>query len=204
MVRLDGDRYTFDVRQAVGDGPFFTTVQGTGRRISAEGKAQAVEAALSFAPPAPEMALFEKMVGEYEVVGSMTPMPGAPEMSISGTETISMTLGGGVMQHYVTGEAEGFADPYEAYGFSTWNPRDKCYDTISVNNMGMGAKSQLRKLDDRTLVGTMAAQVNGQPTLTRTIMKLDGEGAISSVAADAFYGAAEALRAFSATYSKKR
>ena len=128
VLKMDGDSYNFSVEQAVGDGPFFTMVQGTGRRTSREGMAQAVNAAMGMTAPAQEMALFEKMAGEYEVKGTMAAIPGSglPDMAITGTETIRLVLGGVVMEQYVTGEAEGSPDMYEAYGFSAWNARDKC------------------------------------------------------------------------------
>lgn len=204
VVKVDGDRYSFEVQQAVGDGPFFTMVQGDGRRTAKEGKATAIDATVSMAPPAPEMALFEKMAGTYAVKGTMIPAPGAPEMAITATETMDMILGGTVMLSHVIGEAEGSPEPYEAFGYLTWNARDKCYDQISVDNMGMGGKSQMRKLDAGTLVATIAAQMYGQPTVSRTILKLDGQGKVSSVAADAIGGAGEPQRIFSATYTVKR
>ena len=203
IVRIEEDSYSLEVQSSTGDGPFFTHVMGTATRTSAEGEAQAVEATMSFAPAAPEMALLEKMTGEYEVVGSVVPAPGVPEMAITGTETYSLILGGTVLQQHLIGGAVGEDATYEAIGYMAWDPANNCYSTISVDNMGMAGKVQMRKLGDRMLVATMAAQMYGEPTLSRTTLNLDAQGHISTVFSDMIIGASETKRTFSGTYTKR-
>jgi hypothetical protein len=204
VVRIGDGTYTFEINTAMGDGPFFTQVQGSAKKASAAGEALLVNAAMSMAPPSPEMAMLEKMAGEYEFKGTMILAPGAPAMEITGNEEMRMIMGGTVMESHISGEAAPGMPPYEAYGYMAWNPVDKCYDSISVDNMGMSGEVQLRALDDRTMVVTMAAVMNGQPTVNRTLLTLDAQGRCSAVVVHSIAGAGEPQQTFSATYRKIR
>ncbi len=203
ILKIGDGTYSFEIEMAMGDGPFFTTVKGTATRSAARGQALAVEATMSMAPPAAEMATFEKFVGESDIVGTMIPAPGAPEMPITGTETFSMIMGGTVMKNRVIGDAGPGAPPYEGIGFTAWNPVDQCYDMISVDNMGMSGKAQLRDMGNGVFVGTASAMMYGQPTVTRTILTCDAQGIPVSVVADSIAGTGDVQRVFSGKYSRK-
>ena len=123
--------------------------------------------------------------------------------ALTGTETYSLILGGTVLQQHLIGGAVGEDETYEAIGYTAWDSANNCYSAISVDNMGMAGKVQLRKLDDRLLVATMAIQMYGQPTLTRTTLNLNAEGHISTVFSDMISGASEVQRTFSGTYTRR-
>ncbi len=204
VVRMGDSTYTFEVHAAIGDGPFFTYFRGSAKKTSAVEEAQAVDATMVMAPPIPEMAMFEKMAGEYEVKGSMIPASGMPETPITGNEVIRLIVGGRLMESHITGDGAPGMPPYELFRYTAWNPVDKCYDSISVDNMGMSGKAQLRALDDRTMVATAAAVMYGQPTVNRTLLTLDAQGRCSAVVVHAIAGAGEPQQTFSATYRKIR
>ena len=124
-------------------------------------------------------------------------------MEITGTDTYSMILGGTVLQQRLIGGAVGEEATYEAIGYMAWDPANNCYSSISVDNMGMAGKVQMRKLGDRMLVATVAAQMYGEPTLSRTTLNLDAEGHISTVFSDMISGAGDAKRTFSGTYTRR-
>ncbi len=134
----------------------------------------------------------------------MIPAPGVPEMEITGNEVIRLIMGGTVMESHITGEAAPGMPPYEAFGYMAWNPVDKCYDSISVDNMGMSGAGQLWSLDDRTMVATMAAVMYGQPTVHRTLLTLDAQGRCVAAVSHAIAGADDPQQIFSATYRKIR
>jgi hypothetical protein len=203
ILRIGDGTYSFEIEMATGDGPFFTTVKGSATRSAARGQALAVEASMSMAPAAAEMAALAKWVGESEVVGTMIPAPGAPEMPITGTETFSMIMGGTVLKNRVIGDAGPGAPPYEGIGFTAWNPVDQCYDMISIDNMGMSGKAQLRDMGNGVFVGTASTMMYGQPTVTRTILTCDAQGIPVSVVADAIAGSGDVQRVFSGKYSRK-
>jgi hypothetical protein len=204
VIKFGDGTYTFEINTAMGDGPFFVQVRGSAKKTSEAGEALAVDATMSMAPAAPEMGTFAKMAGEYEVKGTMIPAPGVPEMEITATEVMRLIMGGTVMESHITGEGAPGTPDYEAFGYMAWNPVDKCYDSISVDNMGMSGAGQLWALDDRTMVGTFAAVMYGQPTVNRTLLTLDEQGRCSAVVVHAIAGAGDPQQTFSATYRKIR
>ena len=134
----------------------------------------------------------------------MIPASGMPETPITGNEVIRLIVGGRLMESHITGDGAPGMPPYELFRYTAWNPVDKCYDSISVDNMGMSGKAQLRALDDRTMVATAAAVMYGQPTVNRTLLTLDAQGRCSAVVVHAIAGAGEPQQTFSATYRKIR
>ena len=101
---------------------------------------------------------------------------------------IEMAMGGG---------------PFFTIGFTAWNPVDQCYDMISIDNMGMSGKAQLRDMGNGVFVGTASAMMYGQPTVTRTILTCDAQGIPVSVVADSIAGTGDVQRVFSGKYSRK-
>ena len=204
VIKFGDGGYSFEISTATGDGPFFTQVQGTAKKASAGWEALAVDAAMSMAPPAPEMAAMGKQAGEYTLKGSMIPAPGAPEMEITGTEVMRLIMGGTVLESRVIGDAGPGMPPYEAISYTSWNPVDKCYDMVTADNMGMSGTGQLRMIDDRTMVVTAAAVMYGQPSVNRTVVKLNAQGHVSSVVAHVIAGAGDPAQTISGTYQRIR
>ena len=203
VTKLLGDgTHRFETQTAIGDGPFFTIVQGTARRTSAAGSAQAVEASASFAPPAPEMAVLGKMSGEYRSQG-WVPAPVAPEMGITGTHTVRLIFGGTVQEHHVRIEPG-----VEAFRYTAWSPADNCYNVIAVRGDiegdGLLYKTQLRQVDDRTFVEGGTLMDAGQLKLARGVLTCDAQGSIAQWVADVFGGTGETQRVYSHTLSYRK
>ena len=180
VTRLGDGTYRFATQTAIGDGPFFTIVQGTARRTAAAGNALAVEASASMAPPAAEVAVLGKMSGEYRLQTRMTLAPGAPEIEATGTLAVRLIFGGTVQEMHQFLEFGADVPAIESFRYTAWNPADNCYDVIVITSMGGGPyTAQLRQVDDRTFVDGGIIVNAGQPTFVRLVLTCDAQGSIT-------------------------
>ena len=204
VVEFTDDSYTFAIESAIGSSPFFTAIEGSAKKTAAVGETLAAEASASMAPPVEEMSLFAKMAGEYDFTGTVVPAPGEPSMEITGHESMALIFGGTVASQTITGSAGPDVPPYEAVGFGGWNPVDMCFDMVAIDNMGSVGKMQMRVVDNKTVVGTMASMMIGQPAVGRTTLILDAQGHIVESFTDAIFSNNEPTRTFSGKYTRTR
>ena len=193
VTKLGDGTYRFETQAAIGDGPFFTLLQGSARRTAAAGSALEVEASASMAPPAPEMAVLGKMSGEYRF--------GPPEVENPwGTATVRLIFGGTVQVHQFRGAQE------ETVGlrYIAWSPADNCYNAISFVGNGESSKTQLRQVDDRTFVDDGRFVRADQPTFWRLFLTCDAQGSLAQMGIDSSVGTEEAQRLQSVRFRKTR
>ncbi len=186
VTKLGDGTYRFETQAAIGDGPFFTLLQGSARRTAAAGSALAVEASASMAPPAPEMAVLGTMSGEYRF--------GPPEVENPwGTATVRLIFGGTVQVHQFR----------TILRYTAWSPADNCYNAIMLVGNGESSKTQLRQVDDRTFVGDGGFMRADQPTFVRLVWTCNAQGSLAQMEGYMSVGAEEAQRS-SYTFRKIR
>jgi hypothetical protein len=154
------------------------------------------------------MAVLGKMSGEYRFQGRVIPAPGAPEMEITGSDTVRLIFGGTALESHFRIEVGPDEPDVEAFRYIAWSPADNCYNVIAVRGDvegdGLFYKTQLRQVDDRTFVEGGTLMSAGQLTLMRTVLTCDAQGSIAQWVADAFGGTGEAQRVFSHTLSYRK
>ena len=208
-VRFAKDRYELKIENAMGTGPFFVEVEGVMER-AADAKLAAVAAEASAAKPGPEMAKMQRLLGTWQVKGTMIPSPGAPPMEISGRETYEAAPGGNVLHSHTVGDPVAMPGAtekvsYEGISFLGWNPESRCYEWVSADSMGMVGYMRTWWSDEHTLVMTCSDPMMGQPCAMRGILAFgkDGQPAIR-FSSERFPGAGPMLKDFEATYTRAR
>jgi hypothetical protein len=142
------------------------------------------------------------MKGHYRLKGSYKMGPEVPAVEISGDEEIVDFFDGLVMGVRVKGDpVEGLGLPaFEGYAAFSWDAAKSCYKTVFANNMGELGSSEGRWAGD-DLVVTGSRMQMGQPVLSRTLVKVDGDGRVQSAEAHALVGVTEPLKTFEASYT---
>ena len=194
----------FKMQAASGADDFVTIVAGT---IKPSGSPYAIsdaELAAGVAPASDSMRKIQSICGSYSMKGKMEPVPGAPMMEISAKETIRSIFNGTILQMHVKGDptpgAGGFQ--YEGIAYLKWNPTTECYDQFYLNNWGETSTSEMRWVDDRSLVSTQTGVQYGQPDASRVTLKLSEAGTIQTVSMDRMSANNAAVRAFWGEYKK--
>ncbi|MCP3917778.1 MAG: DUF1579 domain-containing protein [bacterium] len=200
ITRYSGDKYAFTVERAQGTGPFHKYIQGSFERTQPPEGAKTIEASIGASKLAPALNKMSKMLGSWKVQGKMSPGPGVPEMSFTGTETILPALGGGAFEARILGDANESGFVYEGVWYMCWNDRDGAYDTFLVSNMGEVGHSQGRLADNEFIVADGLTQM-GTPVANRMVLRL-GENGIESVIGHAMHGSKEPMKVFEAKYER--
>ncbi len=181
------------------DGPSRDGVKGTFKRV-ASAKPVPILEAKAIAPVSPEMHKLGRLVGNYEVAGGMTMMPGAPEMKIKGIDECVALFGGGVIQVQTKGAAEGMPGAYESLGFYGWRPDANRYIMSYISNMGDVGTMDAWLPSDNKIVAAMASLRMGMPFTSRMVMTLDVDGKVKSAASHSCIGEHDPIKDFWATY----
>lgn len=203
IVKTTADTYSILCKRSIGAGEEFTHVEGSYKRSENKIKAVALKASASFLPPPKPMTRASKMAGVYKLKGSMVPMPGAPEMAISGVETATPIFGGSVIAFEIAGDPVQGMPAYEAFSAMAWNNTKNCYSMIYVSNMGECGEASSWYVNDTTMVTTNAGIRNGQPMVERSILTLDKNGAFTSIKSHSITAGADPALTFKGTYVKQ-
>lgn len=198
----DGDSWTVTMYRSIDGAPEFVHVTGEFDAIEGDPETTAIAAAADKSLKARgELDRLSPIVGTWSLSGKMRPMPGMPEVELSGIERIWVGPGGTHLVHHITGEAGG-GPAYEAYAGSYWDAEAKCYHLVMVDNMGGISASEGRFTDDHTIVYASATTMMGVPHVSRTTLTLE-DGGIAGVTSDSYFGAGESTRIFDAKYTRK-
>lgn len=203
-THFSGDGFTYKSESLTGADPLRLNVEGRFTRAEHAAKAEITEASFMDTEPSPELARLQKALGTWKVAGTMIMEPGAPEMKISGTETMKTLWGGTVVQSIVVGDP----DPamggavYQGLSYMTYDPAKKCIVCFQADSMGMCGVSECRFEGD-DLVVTTAGPMMGKPTASRAIMHMDDKG-ITRVVSHALSGTAAPYKGFDATYTRAK
>jgi hypothetical protein len=186
----------------VGDGAFHSHV--TGKFTRSKTVPAAFKLDQKAAPNASaELKKLEPLLGTWQFKGKMTPAPGAPEMAISGTETVSAALGGAVLFAHTKGDPiPGMPGAYEAFGYYVWDAGERAYDMIAVSNMGEAGKMEGRFTEDGALVWTGSPRQNGMVSAARAVQTFKN-GAVQ-IQCDRLVGTGPALCEFSGEYTRSK
>jgi hypothetical protein len=194
---------TFTMEVLEGTGPAQEVVTGTFHRVDKD-KPQALDATAAVGEPHPQMQALARMVGEYDVSGTVTMMPGAPAMKINGVQSLSPAFGGTVLALHTEGTAEGMPGTYVEDAFFGWNPASGGYRLVVVNSMGEISECDSRlDQDGKHLITIVHGTQGGTPMTMRGVMELDGSGRLVSEVAHELVGTAPPFEAFRASYKPK-
>jgi hypothetical protein len=203
VTKFTKDGYTFSSQRAIADGKFETYVTGTVKRVKAAARGGvAVNATASFAPVPKQMTALAKLAGTYSFKGSMQMDASMPEIPISGTEKLTTSFGGNIVEGWVDGDPVENMGTYKAWFAFCWDPNQNCYVQLYANNMGEIGESHGYRIGN-DFVFTMQGLQNGLPALARTIVKCDENGTVTKSLAHSIVGANDPLKMFKATYTKK-
>ena len=200
-VRYGKDSMELRVDRAVGDAPFFVHVTARFTRsktapaaFSDGGGGQTLTQA--------ELKPIGAMLGTWKFKGAMIPAPGAPEMAVTGTETVTAALGGTVIRSHVQGDAGAGMPGYEGFSYCAWDRNDRCYDAFCLDSMGMVAWMEGRLLPDGALVWTESQPQMGQPGAGRVVQTLGPD--VMKITCDRLRGVAPVVREFHGEYTRQK
>jgi hypothetical protein len=188
------DSMTMSITFLGTDGPAVEGVTGTFQRVD-KANPRPLDSVPAMMGAPPEMARIARMVGDFDVAGSMVMMPGTPKMDIRGRDAIRPLFGGALVQVSTRGEPD-----YRAEAFYSWDHGDGCYRLAYVNNMGQVGSVRCWFTGDSTFVGVGAGPMAGVPTAKRILLHLDEKGRPKRVVGHGLVGDAEPYQSFSADY----
>jgi len=199
----DDGKISFVGHEAIGDGDFFVHVKGTSTRIDGKPKAKIVDASATMSEPTTEMGKLKGLIGTLRFKGEMLMMPGTPMMPISGESITESLFGGTVLQTVINGDpTEGVS--YHGWHALVWNPRDKNYVSVGVNNMGENAFETGVWASNTELLFTAASPwYGGIPAVYSGVMKCAADGTLKSYTSHAIIGTHKPAKVFHIDYSKK-
>lgn len=197
-----GDELTYKSERANGAGDWYTEVEGKFERTDVKPKGVTEASFMGVPVAAPMTVLAGKMVGTYDVKGTMTMAPGMPATKIHGTESIQPILGGHTLFSEVRGYAEGDDAEYVGHNYMCWDPVDNCFDLVFVSNMGEFGKAEARMTEDGHLVTIASGPMMGQLTASRSIIKFGPTG-VEEVISHLLSGTADPIVNFKGTYARK-
>jgi len=196
-------KISFVGHQAIGDGDFFVHVKGTVTRIDGKPKAKIVDASASMGEPTTEMGKLKGLIGTMRFKGEMLIMPGSPMMPISGESITEPLFGGTVLKTIINGdEVQGQA--YHGWHALVWNPTDKNYVSIGVNNMGEVSVEKGTWASDTELLFTCSRPYyGGIPSVHSGVMKCAADGSVKSYTSHSIIGTHKPVKSFHIDYTKK-
>ncbi len=210
VMTVGKDVIQFRVDRSAGAQPTFVHVQGSFERTAAQAPpATPAEAAMAMPAVMPngELAKLSRMIGNWKIQGTMVPMPGAGEMPISGTESVTLGFDGNILTSHVVGDpspAMG-GGHYEAIGFVGWDAERNCFEYAYADNMGTSGILDGRATSPNEIVYTLATPMMGAPSTTRSITHFtDDPTHPITITSDRLHGGMPAYREFSAKYSPKQ
>ncbi len=202
VYKFGKDGYEFSMQRVDARGRSFEHVRGTFKRSKTAAASATTDGAFT-GEAAGELGKLSRLLGTWNVKGSMVMEPGTPAMNISGVETQKLGFGGNVIVGHVIGDPiPGMGPAYEAWGFTTWDPSTKRYAYGVVDNMGEIGWVQGVAIGADQVVFTSGVPHMGQPAAARATLTFTGDGL--TWASDRLVGAAPAVRDFSATYTRKK
>ena len=123
--------------------------------------------------PSPEVQKFARFIGNFKGGGTLVMAPGGKSETWTATARTESILGGFFVQMDEAIQATGMQfDLRTIYG---WDAEEGEPISYAVTNMGP-SPSQIRWLDDKTLVSTWHGTMDGKPYADRWVMTLDDKG----------------------------
>lgn len=213
-TQLGTDGFAIKGLRAVGGGEFFTHAEGKFRKselnpIEATGARAAGDAAIAAAPVAfvpvgEEMQQLHKIAGTYKVKGWFIMDAGMPKTDFTATEKIESILGGTIVEMTVKGDPiEGWPGIYEGWAALCWDPQQKRYHQVYLNNMGQVSSADGWFADDDTMVFMASGLEMGKPSAGRMTIKLGPNGAVKDGSAHGLMGTAAPMQTYGGTYEKQ-
>ena len=176
VVTFSKDKHTFKGQQSYAGGAFYTHVQGTNKK-GGKGFSADDSGGLALIPRSAETQKLKVFMGQWKFKGKMSPLPGAPSMSISGNDEIKFILGGQALFGVAKGDPiEGFPKSYRGNWYMVWDAERKCYRSFSVENFGQFHGQRAYFHGDRKLIFVGTAMYEGQPTVGRMMMGWSADG----------------------------
>lgn len=201
--KVDGDVMTFAIDMMGAAGPSAQAVKGKMSRTDKPAPT-ALDASAFTATPAAAIVQLGKTAGTYEVKATMTMMPGAPTMKITGQDEVKTIFDGNLVHVRSTGTAEGMPDKYVGELFYGFDAHDDCISAIYVSNMGeIGKMAGQFTSDNKSFVLTGAPKFMGQPCVQRMTMELGADGAPTKAIGHTILGTAAPYESWKATYTRK-
>ena len=204
VTRIGDGELSFVGHQAIGDGDFFVHVKGTAKRVGNKPKAAVVNASHAFmAEASADMGKLKGLIGTFKFKGEMLMMPGMPMVPISGESITEPLFAGTVLQTRIIGDPmEGHT--YQGWHAIVWNPSDKNYVSIGINNIGEIASETGVWASKTELLFTCARPYyGGIPAVYAGVLKCAADGTAKSYTAHAIIGTHKPVRSFHIDYSKK-
>lgn len=203
-IVVKGDTLLHTVDMLMPQGPALPLVDGTFTRAAKVPDVARPAAAIVPAPPNPALQKLAAWAGSYNLSGAMTVLPGTPPLRLQGTDTYTPLFSGLVVHAHTDGTVDGSPQKYQADTFYGWDPQKNCITSVMVSNMGECGTIDWRfAADGKACIGTVAAPYQGQPTISRSIVDLDGKGQPTGVHVDTIVGTSPAYEGFRVTYQKK-
>ena len=123
--------------------------------------------------PGPAHAFVKKGAGDWTVATSHWMKPGADPMKGSGKMTSTAVVGGLGLAYAYTGDKMGEMPIFRGYGFTTWIPAKKHYESYWFDNMSVGGMAHsTATMDEKTKTMTeemVGVGPDGKPTKFRVI-----------------------------------
>jgi Protein of unknown function (DUF1579) len=195
--------FSFEVHRSDDGGESYLHLGGKFKRTKAFVQ-KPVDASFPMPQDIPELEVFARAQGNYKLTGKMIPMPGAPAIEISGTESVMLAGGGSYVVFQVKGDPlPGTTVAYEATGGLCWNAKRGCYRYGYVSNMGeSGVLDGYFDKEKNQLILVHSGTAMGKPIAIRNVMQLGDSGALTKTWTDAMHGSAKTSRDFEGTFEK--
>ncbi len=202
--KLGDDEITYLGNMAFNDGEWFVHVKGTARKIDGNPKAKIVDASHAFMGKASnEMGRLKNWVGKLRFKGELCMMPGMPMMPISGESITEPIFAGTVLQTVIHGDPSN-GHTYEGWWAIAWDPDEKNYSSIGVNNVGEIAIEKGVWTSNKEAVFTCSRPwFDGTPSVSSGVMKCADDGTPQSYTCHSIIGTHKPLKSFHIDYSKK-
>lgn len=204
IAHYQGEECKLEMTQSVdGDEPF-VTVRGTYRKVEPF-ELELKDEMFPFAAPVTELEGLAAMAGKYRLQGTWRMGPESQPMPIAGTESVTRRFGGALLHFDSLGDAMPGTDyRYRGVGVLSWDPKQKRYRMIFVNNMGESdlmegifdlEKRQLCLFGSGPMLNTLAAR--------RSTLQLAEKGSMQSSEDRVLLGSSAPFVSFDCKYEKQ-
>lgn len=203
-VAVAGDKMTMQMDLMLPQGDQLRMVSGAFQKVDKVPAPNADAAVFMGAPVREDMQKLGRIAGVYDVVGEMIPAPGAPSMTIRGTDTYTKLWQGSVVHVRTEGSADGAPDVYEMHAYFAWDGVADCMKLVFVSNMGEVGAMDCRWSGAVDLVSTMSGTWMGEPVSQHYVTTFDAAGRCRSAKGWTVLGTRDPMVSFRATYEPKR
>src|SRR5690606_21052347 len=128
-------------------------------------------------PPPAEIRAAGRQVGEWRFEGKLSPVPGAPTVSVSGQEEIRAILGGHVYFGISVGDPiPGAPRRFQGNFYTVWDPAERAFRVLGVDNFGSIENSTGHMVTERSMVVGGHGSMFGAPFTTRMVLEWNEAG----------------------------